>query len=134
LCDFGGDDDISLPSFTYTSSYDTSISMEFLEDALIIPNLLTLIVVLGKLKNTEEFESDVGVYDPDCDEWYDCNDDDEECLFEENPLGGSYGMLVHEVSPPCLELVEYTSLNPLDLVPMSLTPLSIILLGSWTVI
>ena len=30
-------------------------------------------------------------------------------------------MLVHEVSPPCLYLVEYMSPNPLDLIPTSLT-------------
>jgi len=60
------------------------------------------------------------VHDNECDKWYACNDD-EESTVKENPFGESYGMLVHEVSPPYLELVEYLSHKPLDLIPTPLT-------------
>ena len=86
----------------------------------IIPSSLTPLASLGELEHSEEFESNASEHDHECDEWYGCNDDEKECIVEEIPLGESCGMLVHVVSPPCLELVEYMSPIPLNLMPTSL--------------
>ena len=107
--------------------------MDSPKDVPIIPHSFTPLASLR-----EQYKSDASVRDHECDECYDCNDDKDECIAEETPLGESCGMLVHKVFPPCLELIEYIFPNPLDLIPTSLVhhPLllpSIILLGSRTI-
>jgi len=120
LCDFERDYDISSPSFAYASPLDTSISIDTLEDVLIIPKPLTPLASLGRLKESVEYESDASVHDHDCEGWYNYNDY-EKCIVEDTPLGESCGMLVHEVPPSCLKLIEYMSPDSFDLIPTSLT-------------
>jgi len=68
------------------------------------------------------------VHDHECDEWYDCNDHEEECIVEETPMKGVMYNASAQGSPPCLELVEYMCPNSLDLIlillPFSSLPLS----------
>ena len=93
--------------------------MYTLKDVLIIPNPLSS-NVYRRASEEWECESNASVHDHECDEWYDGNIDYEECVVEETPLEDSCKMLVHEVSSPCVELIEFISPNPLDCISASL--------------
>jgi len=56
-----------------------------------------------------------------CNEWYHYDVDKEECMVEKTLLGESSEEIVHEVSPLCLELVEYIYCNSLNLITVSST-------------
>ena len=70
---------------------------------------------------SEDYESDGRTHASGCGERYHCNVDKMECIVEENPLEESCEMFVHEVSPLCLEIVDYMFPNPIDFIHALLT-------------
>ena len=68
-----------------------------------------------------QYENDASVHDHEYDDCHDFDVDEEEYIVEEALLKESCKEIEHEVPPPCIELVEYMSPNPFNMIPASLT-------------
>ena len=93
--------------------------MDILEDVPILHDTLIPLASSVGPKENGQYENDAGVHDHEYDN---CNDFnvDEGCIVEETLIEESCEKIEHEVPPPCLELVEYMSLDAFNLIPTSL--------------
>ena len=95
LFDFEGKNDISLPFLACVSPVANNVSMDTLENVLNIHDPYIPLTFLEESKDSKECESDAIVHDLECDDWYSCNVNEQECIAEEMLLEESRDEIEH---------------------------------------